>query len=112
MSEHGQEDLVRNLETALLSPNIPPEILQTLLNLAEFMEHDDKSLPIDIATLGHLAEQCRAFSKALRYRESEFRQSPNNTTSSLISIYNELQQHEAAFGILRYAQQNATVQVC
>jgi hypothetical protein len=27
---------------------MPPEILQILLNLAEFMEHDDKPLPIDI----------------------------------------------------------------
>src|SRR5688572_31884025 len=38
LPEQYQEELVRSLETALLSPNIPPEILQTLLNLAEFME--------------------------------------------------------------------------
>jgi FKBP12-rapamycin complex-associated protein len=48
LTEQFQEDLVRSLETALTSPNIPLEIIQTLLNLSEFMEHDDKALPIDI----------------------------------------------------------------
>ena len=35
------------MEAALASPSIPPEIVTTLLNLAEFMEHDDKTLPLD-----------------------------------------------------------------
>lgn len=43
----GQEALVRSLEAALASPSIPPDLITTLLNLAEFMEHDDKSLPLD-----------------------------------------------------------------
>ena len=38
---------VRSMEAALASPSIPPEIVTTLLNLAEFMEHDDKTLPLD-----------------------------------------------------------------
>ena len=38
---------MRSLEVALASPSIPPEIVTTLLNLAEFMEHDDKPLPLD-----------------------------------------------------------------
>jgi FKBP12-rapamycin complex-associated protein len=37
---------------------------QTLLNLAEFMEHNDKPLPIDIRKLGTLAEKCHAYAKA------------------------------------------------
>ena len=43
----GQEALVRSLEAALASPSIPPDLITSLLNLAEFMEHDDKSLPLD-----------------------------------------------------------------
>jgi FKBP12-rapamycin complex-associated protein len=39
---------VRALETAFQSETIPAEILQTLLNLAEFMEHDVEALPIGI----------------------------------------------------------------
>lgn len=49
LHEQFQDELVHSLETALLSPTIPPEILQVLLNLAEFMEHDDKPLPIDVS---------------------------------------------------------------
>ncbi len=36
-----QDELIQALETALTSQDIP-EITQTLLNLAEFMEHCDK----------------------------------------------------------------------
>lgn len=59
-----QEDLVQSLCSALSSPNNPPEIHQTLLNLVEFMEHDDKPLPISISTLGEYAQRCHAYAKA------------------------------------------------
>ena len=42
-----KEQLVRSLEAALASPTIPPDIVTNLLNLAEFMEHDEKKLPLD-----------------------------------------------------------------
>ncbi|RMY94467.1 hypothetical protein D0862_08960 [Hortaea werneckii] len=100
-----QEELVRSLEVALTSPNIPPEILQILLNLAEFMEHDDKALPIDVRTLGMYAGKCHAFAKALHYKELEFNAEQNaSAVEALISINNQLQQTDAAFGILRKAQ--------
>ena len=47
LDESMQEQLVRSLEAALASPTIPPDIVTTLLNLAEFMEHDEKALPLD-----------------------------------------------------------------
>jgi len=100
-----QEELIRSIEKALTSTNIPPDILQTLLNLAEFMEHDDKSLPIDIRTLGRFAAKCHAFAKALHYKELEFEQDQNSqSVEALISINNQLQQSDAAIGILRRAQ--------
>src|SRR5690606_39099195 len=104
--EPAQEELVASIETALTSPHIPPEILQILLNLAEFMEHDDKALPIDIRTLGIFAAKCHAFAKALHYKELEFLQEPQpSTIEALISINNKLHQSDAAIGILRRAQQ-------
>lgn len=107
-----QDELVRSLETALTSINIPPEILQTLLNLAEFMEHDDKALPIDIRTLGLYAAKCHAYAKALHYKELEFISEPlTNTIEALISINNQLQQPDSAIGILTYAQQNHDVEL-
>lgn len=119
MNEASQEQLVRNLKTAFSSQNIPPEILATLLNLAEFMEHDEKPLPIDTRLLGALAEKCRAFAKALHYKEMEFEAArskkmgtnPVTVVESLIHINNQLHQHEAAVGILTYSQQDLDVQL-
>lgn len=53
LHEQYQDQCVYSLEMALNAPSIPPEILQNLLNLAEFMEHDDKPLPIDIKVRGN-----------------------------------------------------------
>ncbi|XP_019183667.1 PREDICTED: serine/threonine-protein kinase TOR isoform X1 [Ipomoea nil] len=119
LNEASQRQLVRSLEMAFSSPNIPPEILATLLNLAEFMEHDERPLPIDIRLLGALAEKCRAFAKALHYKEMEFEGARSNrrdtnpvaVVEALIHINNQLHQHEAAVGILTYAQQNLGVQL-
>ncbi|XP_034226738.1 serine/threonine-protein kinase TOR isoform X3 [Prunus dulcis] len=119
LNETSQKQLVRSLEMAFSSPNIPPEILATLLNLAEFMEHDEKPLPIDIRLLGALAEKCRAFAKALHYKEMEFEgarskkmdANPVAVVEALIHINNQLHQHEAAVGILTHAQQHLDVQL-
>ncbi|KAF5936985.1 hypothetical protein HYC85_024491 [Camellia sinensis] len=119
LSETIQKQLVRSLEMAFSSPNIPPEILATLLNLAEFMEHDEKPLPIDIRLLGALADKCRAFAKALHYKEMEFEgarskkmdANPVAAVEALIHINSQLYQHEAAVGILTYAQQHLDVQL-
>lgn len=112
LNEQFQQDLVRSLETALTSPNIPLEIIQTLLNLSEFMEHDDKALPIDIRTLGAYAAKCHAYAKALHYKELEFISEPlTDTIDALISINNQLQQPDSAIGILTYAQQIHNVEL-
>lgn len=119
LNEAYQQQLVRSLEMAFSSPNIPPEILGTLLNLAEFMEHDEKPLPIDIRLLGALAEKCHAYAKALHYKEMEFEgaqskkmeANPVSVVEALIHINNQLHQHEAAVGILTYAQQHLSVEL-
>ncbi|TYZ64094.1 hypothetical protein PybrP1_009121 [[Pythium] brassicae (nom. inval.)] len=104
LSSPTQDNLIRALETAFQSPHLPSEILQTLLNLAEFMEHDDQPLPIDIRLLGSLAERCHSFAKALHYKELEFNTNPSaDGIQALISINSKLNQPEAARGILKYA---------
>lgn len=102
--EQYQENLVRSLEIAFRSEAIPPDILQMLLNLAEFMEHDVEALPIDIRILADLAQKCHAYAKALHYKELQFQTSPAECIESLISINKKLGQPEAAVGILKYAQ--------
>ena len=41
LTEQDQDSLITSLQKALMSQDIP-EIVQILLNLAEFMEHSDK----------------------------------------------------------------------
>lgn len=54
-------ELASSLEQALEVQDMP-EITQTILNLAEFMEHCDKDkLPIDLKLLGRRAMECRAY---------------------------------------------------
>ncbi|CAM6130085.1 unnamed protein product [Calypogeia fissa] len=117
LNDLNKDQLVHSLQNAFSSPNIPPEILATLLNLAEFMEYGEKPIPIDIRTLGALAEKCHAYAKALHYKEMEFAQAmstdqqPEAGVEALIHINNQLQQHEAAVGILEYAQHHLDVQL-
>ncbi|KAG0181763.1 phosphatidylinositol kinase- protein kinase tor1 [Apophysomyces sp. BC1034] len=100
-----QDELVRSLKVALKAPNIPPEIIQILLHLAEFMEHDNKVLPIHIRNLANYAQNCHAYAKALHYKEAEFHQEQSfETVEMLMSINNLLQQPDAAVGILTFAQ--------
>ncbi|XP_071544223.1 serine/threonine-protein kinase mTOR [Panulirus ornatus] len=107
LNESLQDDLLQSLRKALTSQDIP-EITQTLLNLAEFMEHCDKGpLPLQLQLLGKKAMECRAYAKALHYKEEEFHKGPTSEVlEHLISINNKLGQKEAAAGLLEYARKN------
>ena len=103
LDETHRTELVATLQQALMVPDLP-EISQTILNLAEFMEHCDKGpLPLDSKVLGERAMHCRAYAKALHYKEDEFHKGRSGPVfESLISINNKLQQKEAAEGLLEY----------
>jgi FKBP12-rapamycin complex-associated protein len=103
--DDDKDQMLRYLESAFYNESIPTEVLQVLLNLAEFMEHDDHKL-FDARTLGDLAYKCKAYAKALHYKEVEFYTSAPSPKiiESLISLNNLLHQHEAAYGIRMYAK--------
>jgi serine/threonine-protein kinase mTOR len=91
LSEPYRVNLVHALKTAFVA-DVSPEILQVLLNLAEFMEHDPSGgLPIEIPILADLALKCRAYAKALHYKEREYNTGPTTAcVESLISINGKL----------------------
>ncbi|XP_063386567.1 serine/threonine-protein kinase mTOR [Cydia fagiglandana] len=97
----ARAELQRALEQALTAPDAP-ELAHTVLNLAEFMEHCDAgALPISTHLLGERAMHCRAYAKALHYKEEEFRSgATSQVVEALIHINNKLQQKEAAEGLL------------
>lgn len=55
LSSSIQQELIHTLEQALMVPDLP-EITQTILNLAEFMEHCEKVCRISISMSSTLAE--------------------------------------------------------
>ncbi|MCL4120666.1 UNVERIFIED_CONTAM: hypothetical protein GTU68_051307, partial [Idotea baltica] len=107
LSESHQDDLLQSLKQALTCQDIP-EITQTLLNLTEFMEHCEKGpLPLELQLLGGKAIECRAYAKALHYKEEEFHKSTTpQVLQSLISINTKLGQTEAAAGLLEFSRKN------
>ncbi len=107
LDANQQDELMSSLEKALTDPDLP-EISQTILNLAEFMEHCDKGpLPLSQVLLGDQAMKCRAFAKALHYKEDEFHREPTvPVLEALISINNKLGQKEAAAGLLQWGNKN------
>ncbi|XP_072945161.1 serine/threonine-protein kinase mTor-like [Epargyreus clarus] len=94
-------ELVAALEKALTVPDVP-ELALAVLNLAEFLEHcEEEALPISIKLLGDTAISCRAYAKALYYKEEEYRRNPSTqVVEALIHINNKLQQKESATGLL------------
>jgi serine/threonine-protein kinase mTOR len=89
---------------------MPSDLVHVLLNLAEFMEHEDKRLPIENRTLGEYALQFHAYAKALHYKELEFfRESTPTIVEALIGINTKLQQHDAAWGTLTVAREQYDV---
>jgi FKBP12-rapamycin complex-associated protein len=92
---------------------IPTEVVLALLNVAEFMEHQDRPLPIDSKTLGELAFDFQAYAKALHYKELEYfvDNSQQSVIESLLNINTKLQQHDAAFGTLKLAKMTSEVDI-
>jgi hypothetical protein len=84
--------LVNAMKTAFFA-DASPEILQTLLNLAEYAERDgvQGGLPIEIDVLAELALKCRSYAKALHYKELEHELSGGSSCiEDLISINKKL----------------------
>ena len=130
--ESYQSDLIHHLTLAFHSRFIPTEITTVLLSLAEYMEHHDRPLPIDIRTLGDLAERSHAFAKALHYKEALVRDHNSHRDSAvrsgfasdshrhglgegggeaveaLIGINVKLQQADAAHGVLKVAERQGS----
>ncbi|SHO77966.1 Similar to S.cerevisiae protein TOR1 (PIK-related protein kinase and rapamycin target) [Malassezia sympodialis ATCC 42132] len=105
-----QESLLRAIEAALDASDIPDQVVHALLQLAEFMEHDDKALPISIRLLGDRAYKFHAYAKALHYKEAEFLAEPSpQIVELLIDINTKLQQSDAAFGALTYAREKMDI---
>jgi len=99
-----QKEIIKSIENALNSPHTPHDVLNILLNLVEFMDMQNKRLPIDTQLLARRAEAANNFSKCLRYRELEFTSvhiiPSDECVEALIAVNNELGLNDRAAGVL------------
>ena len=111
LTDQYRSNLIYSLEV-VFSADASLEILQLLLNLAEFMEHDFVAkgnvpgLTIDISVLAELALKCRAYARALHYKEREYIMHDRGgaCVEQLIDINKKLDLPEAALGVLKQAK--------
>jgi FKBP12-rapamycin complex-associated protein len=113
MNDKQKGSVIKNLEGMIGNEKTPNAVKQTILELAEFMEHDTQGLQLqlDISLMANLAEKCNAHAKSLYYRETEFEFAPESTIESLISLYSNLEQPEAARGMLEVAKRKLKVNI-
>lgn len=104
LNDIQKTDLIEFLNITLNSSKAPNDILLTILNLSEYIEREENIEFIEFSTLGIVAHQCKAYAKALYYKENDFRYNlGNNSYDELISLYYDLKLPEAAYGILLMA---------
>lgn len=68
-----------SLRGCLSSKTIPKDILQQLLDLLEFLEHNGEAsfgALGSLGSLGDISESCYAYARSLRYREVEYATTP------------------------------------
>jgi len=94
--------ILKSIEIALQSERLPPDVMQHLLNLVEFMELEDKALPLNFHLLGERASAGHAYAKCLHYKEMEFSRTPSpSCAEALIWVNSQLGLPDAAAGILK-----------
>ena len=100
--------LTSRLITALQNPKTPNNILLTILNLIEFIERRNVNLCFtDYNQFGKVAYKCRAFAKALYYKENDFLlKNDFQQFEDLLELYYEVKQQESAQGLLELVNKN------
>ncbi|KAI9501402.1 phosphatidylinositol kinase- protein kinase tor1 [Coemansia sp. RSA 1358] len=100
-----QQEIITSLQDVASNPDVPSDILQTILSLAGFMERDEKQIPIDLKLLGDYADRCHALAKELHYKEAEWTLEKNyETIEKLIELNQNLDLHDSAIGMLNHVR--------
>jgi hypothetical protein len=111
MSENNKMILINYLIKAASNNKTPNDILLSILNLSEFFERRNVHLQlINYKQFGNIAYRCRAFAKALYYKENEFlRRNDFEHFEELIELYYELKYPESAIGLLKLAEKSKDI---
>ena len=111
MSDNNKMVLTNNLKKAVSNMKTPNDVLLNILNLSEFLERRNVYMRlIDYKQFGDIAYKCRAFAKALYYKENDFlMRNDFEHFEDLLELYYELKYPESAIGLLKLAEKNKGV---
>lgn len=85
--------------------HIPLKIHREILSLIESMTLNNKfGLVLDVIKLAEFANKCHSQSKAIFFKELEFKNNPESAIKSLLLLYKEAGYIDAAEGLLEYSQ--------
>ena len=108
INEESKSKIVDELISALNSPKTPNDILLIILNLTEYIERKNLGISFfDYYLFGNVAYKCRAFAKALYFKENYFLIN-KGSIEDLLELYYELKLPESAAGLLKFVQKNET----
>ena len=101
-NDKNKEYLTNMLINAINNDKTPNDILLTILNLIEFIERRNINLSyIDYNQFGNVSTKCRAFAKALYYKENYFLiKNDFEQFEDLLELYYEVKLEESAKGLL------------
>ncbi len=104
-NDKNKETLTNMLINAINNKKTPNDILLTILNLIEFIERRNINLSfIDYNQFGNVSYKCRAFAKALYYKENYFLiKNDSEHFEELLELYYEVKLEESAKGLLERA---------
>ena len=103
LSNNNQVVILNDLRKCLNNPKTPNDVLLNILNLYEFFKRRNLHLKlIDYRQFGNIAYKCRAFAKALYYKENDFIiRNDFENFEDLLELYYELKHPESAIGLLK-----------
>ena len=101
-NDKNKQTLTDKLMNAINNQNTPNDILLTILNLIEFMERRNINLScIDYNQFSIVSNKCRAFAKALYYKENFILiKNDFEKFEDLLELYYEVKLEESANGLL------------
>ena len=104
-----KKQIVKELNVVLEHSQTPNNILLIILNLAEFMERKKGNFDfMDFSKLGNIALKCKAYAKAIYYKENDFiNKNDYDIFEQLIELYYKVKLPESAIGLLKlFKKQN------
>ena len=111
LSKNNQIVILNDLRKCLNNPKTPNDVLLNILNLYEFFKRRNLHLKlIDYREFGNIAYKCRAFAKALYYKENDFIiRNDFENFEDLLEIYYELKHPESAIGLLKLLEKKRDI---